>query len=107
VAIAAAYQTVVTVATSTGALWTAPSSTSATYGSPRDLVVTNSGTTTCWFAVGGAVSSAATTSSFQVPAGGTVILTQCQVPAGLIFYGVSPTNAGQASIGFATNVAYI
>lgn len=108
-AIAAAYQTTVTFSTTT-ALWTAPSSTSATFGAyARDLVITNSGTVSAFFSCGTGVSSSATTSSFVCPAGGSIILTQCAVPASVIVYGATQGGVagGSASIGYATNVAYI
>lgn len=100
------------VSTSDTALYTVPTqafaATSGTYLYPRDLVVTNSGATTIFVAqtTGGSPVST-TTGSFQVPPGGSVILTQCQVPAGTVIKALSPGTAGSASIGFGTNVAYV
>ena len=107
-AIAVAWQTTSTFTTTT-ALYTTPASTSATYAYGRDLVICNSGTATIYVSAGPAASSAVTTSSFGIPTGGSVILTQCQVPASTIIYGVQAvaTTPSQASIGWATNVAYI
>jgi len=100
VAIAASYFTVVTNITSSAPLYT-----TATTGYKRDLVVTNSGASTLFVAAGPAVSSAATTSSFAVPTGGSLILTQCQVPVSTILYGVSSGTAS-ASLGWASLVTY-
>lgn len=106
-AIAVAWQTTVSFTTS-AALYTTP--TSGNFSSyNRDLVINNSGTATIYVAVGAPVTSAATTSSFVIPTGGSVILTQCQIPAQTIVYGVQAvaTTTSQASIGFASNVAYV
>lgn len=97
----------VTVNTSSGALYTVPSAGANTNAYLRDLVLTNAGTTSIFLSLGTGATSAATTSSFVVPTGGSVILTQCQVPAGGIVFGVSPGSAGALSVGYATNVAYI
>ena len=108
-AIAVAWQTVVTVNTTDTALYTVPSSSANPFGAyARDLVINNSGASTIFVAqtTGGSPVST-TTGSFQVPSGGTVILTQCQVPAGSVVKALAPSAAGQASIGYATNVAYV
>jgi hypothetical protein len=100
------------VATTDTALYTVPTAafaaTAGTYLYPRDLVVTNSGATTIFVAqttAGSPVST--TTGSFQVPSGGTVILSQCQVPAGSVIKALSPGTAGTASVGYGTNVSYV
>jgi hypothetical protein len=106
VALSVAWQTVFTNITTTTALYTTPSASTAAYGSyARDLVITSSGASTLFVSAGPAAASAVTTSSFGIPSGGSVILTQCQVPAGTIIYGVSAGTAA-ASIGWATNVNY-
>lgn len=108
-AIFAQWQTVVTV-TAQAALYTVPSTTAATTFFPyaRDLVLTNSGANTLYVAVNTNTAAATTTGSFAIPTGGTVILTQCQVPQGTVVNATCPTAAGsQLSIGYATNVAYI
>jgi hypothetical protein len=109
VAISVAWQTVASIAaTSTvSTFYTVPSASTASYGSyARDLVVNNSGAGNLFvcLSVAGAVTAAA---GFQVPAGGTVILTECAVPAGAIV-GVAntTTTASNVSAGFATNVNY-
>jgi hypothetical protein len=104
VALAVSYSTVVSF-TTTHALYT-----TATTGLPaRDLVITNSGTATIFIAAGPAAASAVTTSSFGIPAGGSVVLTQCQVPASTIIYGVQgvATTTSYASIGFGSVVSVI
>jgi len=102
VAIAASYVTTATFTTS-AALYT-----TSTTAYRRDLVITNSGTVGCYASAGTVVTSAATTSSFYLPPGGSVILTQCQVPTSTIIYGVqyAATNTSQLSIGFASLVTY-
>ena len=102
-AISVAWQTVSSF-TTTAALFTTPST-----GYVRDLVLTNSGTATVFVSAGPAASSAVTTSSFGIPTGGTVLLTQCQVPASTIIYGVQgvATTTSYLSIGYATNVSYV
>lgn len=106
-ALSVAYQTTASF-TTTAALFTTATSTASTYAYGRDLVITNAGTATIFVAAGAAVSSAVTTSSFVIPAGGSVILTECQVPASTIIYGVQSvaTTTSYASIGYATNVAF-
>lgn len=117
-AISVAWQTVVTVGTAqtSNQLYTVPASTASTFAYARDLVCTNSGAATILVGLSTASGAVATsTGSFQVPAGGTVILTQCQVPnstaassSGVISATTLTTAAtSQLSIGFATNVAYI
>lgn len=99
--------------TTTAALYTVPTAafaaTAGTYLYPRDLVITNSGTATCWVSVGPQVTSAVTTSSFMIPTGGTVILTQCQIPPSTIVFGCQSvaTTTSQVSIGYGTNVSYV
>lgn len=107
-AIAATYLTTASFTTS-AALYTVPTGTSATYAYARDLVITNSGTVTAFVAVSPQATAATTTGSFAIPTGGSVILTQCQVPASTIVFGVQgvATTTTQVSIGYATNVAYI
>ena len=99
-AIAATYFTTATV-TSSAAQFTV-----LTTGYFRDLVVTNSGTANVWVGLGSGLTSAATTSSFQIPTGGTLILTQCQVPAGGKIYAIS-SGTTSVSLGWGSNVSYI
>jgi hypothetical protein len=102
VALSVAYQTVASFTASSTSLYTVPSSTTVAYGSyARDLVITNSGTAGVYVSLGTGATSAATASSFAIPAGGSVLLTQCQVPASTIIYGIASA-ASTVSIGFAT-----
>lgn len=108
-AIAAQWQTVATVPSTALTIYTSPTTafaaTAGTYGYQRDLVITNSGATFVSLAAGTAVTNSATTvGSFALPPGGTIILTQCQVPNGTVVNAIGP---GQLSIGFGTNVSYI
>lgn len=107
-ALAATYVTTATFTTTTS-LYTTPASTSATYAYGRDLVITNSGTASIYVAVGPAATLAVTTSSFVIPTGGSVLLTQCQVPASTVIYGVQSvaTTTSFASIGWASVVSVI
>lgn len=99
-----AWQTTATVTASAVAYYTVPSASTAAYGSyARDLVLTNGGATTFSVGAGTAASSATTAASFALPPGGTVILTQCQVPPSTIIYAIGP---GTLSVGWATNVSY-
>lgn len=95
-----------TSVTSTTTLYTVPATTSATYAYARDLVVTNGGPSTLFIGFGTGVTGGATTSSFGIPAGGTVVLTQCQVsPSGVI--GAISSGTSACYIGYALNVAYV
>lgn len=95
-----------TSVTSTTTLYTVPASTSATYAYARDLVVTNGGPSTLFIGLGTGVTGGATTSSFGIPSGGTVVLTQCQVPASGVIGAVS-AGTSACYIGYALNVAYV
>ena len=94
-------------ATTTGsaAYYTVPSS--GNYGSyARDLVLCNSGTATIFVSLGTGSTSAATTSSFVIPTGGSVVLTQCQVPASSIVYAIGAA-ASTLSIGYGSVVSVV
>lgn len=107
-AISAQWVVNATAVTSANSIYTVPANTSATYAYARDLVITNSGVNTVYVAVNTNAAAATTTGSFAIPTGGSVILTQCQVPGGSIINATCPTAAGSnVSIGYATNVAYI
>lgn len=105
-AIATSWVVSQTAVTTTALIYTVPSSTSATYGYARDLIINNGGPSTCFFGLGTGVTGGVTTSSFQVPAGGSVILTQCQVPSSGIIGAVS-SGTSSVSIGYGTNVSYV
>lgn len=71
----------------------------------RDLIITNGGPSNLFVALGTGCTVATTAGSMQVPAGGSLILTQCQVPAGGIIFGVS-AGTSATSIGFGSLVNY-
>ena len=107
-AIAATYvlSGIATGGTSAVQNYTVPSSTSSTYAYARDLVITNAGTLTTWVGLSTAGTVATSVASMQIPAGGSVLLTQCQVPAGAVLSsltGVSTT--GLISIGYGSVVS--
>jgi hypothetical protein len=98
VAIAAAWQTVATIAATTtvATCYTIPTTPSYI----RDLVVTNSGAPTLYvcLSVAGAATAAA---SFQLPSGGSLVLTECQVPASAVIGAANTTStAGSLSVGY-------
>lgn len=105
-AIAAAWQTVASVTTTAGTVYTTNASTASTFAYGRDLVVTNSGTATVFVGIG-ASNVATSVASFSIPAGGTLILTQCQVPGGVPVSACTGAGSSQVSIGYALNVAYV
>lgn len=110
-AISVAWQTTATIAnaTTTATVYTVPSSSTVPYGVyARDLVITNAGTGGTVFACLSAAGAVTAAAGFQIPTGGTVVLTQCQVPAGAVI-GIANTNSTSVavSVGFATNVVYI
>ena len=79
--------------------------TTATSGYLRDLVITNGGPSTLFVALGTGITSAATTSSFQIPTGGSVVLTECQVPNSGIIYGIS-AGTSATFVGYGSLVNY-
>lgn len=94
-----------TVGTSSSSVYTTVAATVSSY--LRDLVINNSGTASVSISFGTAATSAATASSFAVPAGGTVILSQCQVPNAATIWAIAPAANSTISVGYAMNVAYI
>jgi hypothetical protein len=75
VAIAATWkQTVSTVTNTAGTVYTTGS------GYARDLVVNNSGASTIFVGLGTS-NVASSTAGFAIPPGGTLVLTECAVPA--------------------------
>jgi hypothetical protein len=100
VAIAATWAVASTAVTTTaGTVYT------TTAGYKRDLVVTNSGTATIFVGLG-ASNVATSVASFQVPAGGTVILTQCQVPASTPVTACTGAGSSTISVGYGSLVNY-
>jgi len=106
VAISVAWQTVATgITTSAATVYTTAASTATTYGYSRDLVVNNSGTATVFIGIG-ASNVATSVASFQVPSGGSLILTQCQVPNGVPVTAIAGAGTTSVSVGYATNVNF-
>ena len=74
----------------------------------RDLVLTNAGTITIWAGISTVGTVATSVASFQIPAGGSVVLTQCQVPTGAVVSSLSgQTLTGLLSIGYGSVVSVI
>lgn len=111
-AISVAWQTTVTCTTAPTGFYTVPSTTAATsfYPYARDLVLCNAGTGTLFVSLD-ASTAATSVAGFKLPAGGSVLLTQCQVPQAAIVGAAASSTATTStyllSIGYATNVAYI
>lgn len=106
-AISAQWQTVATVSSTVNTFYTVPSS--GNYGSyARDMVVTNSGANTLFVTFNPSSTTCTSAASFQIPAGGSVVLTQCQVPAGsVVGVACGGTLSTAVSIGYGTNVSYV
>lgn len=105
-AIAATWVVAGTSVTSSAALYTVPSNTASTYSYVRDLVINNGGPSTLFVALGTGATAASTAQSMQIPAGGSLILSQCQVPNSGIIYGVS-SGTSATFIGYGSNVSYV
>jgi hypothetical protein len=88
--------------TSVGQLYTVPST-----GYNRDLVVTNAGTVNCFVGLSGSGTVATSVASFQIPPGGSVVLTQCQVPAGAVLSALTGAGNGLLSIGYGSVVSVV
>jgi hypothetical protein len=109
VAIAAAWQLSTVVTTTVNTFYTVPSAGTAPYGAyARDLVVNNGGGNTLFITMNPSSTTCTSAASFAIPPGGSVILTQCQVPAAsVIGVACAGTLSTLANIGFGTNVSYI
>jgi hypothetical protein len=73
----------------------------------RDLVVTNSGTTSCYVGLSTDGTVATSAASFKVPGGGTIVLTQCQVPTGAVLSALTGTGSTTLSVGYGSLVSYV
>ena len=104
-AIVATYNTAVTFGTVSTSVYTTAAATVSSY--LRDMVLTNSGTATVFVAFGTAATSALTASSFAIPTGGSVVLTQCQVPNGGIIYAQGGGSPATLSVGYGSVVSVI
>ena len=106
-AIAATWVVSSTAVTSTaGTVYTTAAATAATYGYGRDMVISNSGTVAIFVGLG-ASNVATTVASMQIPAGGTLLLTQCQIPTSAPVTAVCASGTAYTSIGFASVVSVI
>lgn len=99
-AIAATWVINGTSVTSSAALYTVPST-----GYKRDLVITNGGPSSLFVALGSGATAASTAQSAQIPSGGSMILTQCQVPTSAILYAIS-AGTSATSVGYGSLVTY-
>ena len=102
-AIAATWATVATGITSAVSVYTTP-----TTGYRRDLVITNDGPATAYVAVTTDAATAGSASSFAVPTGGSVLLTQCAVPtSSIVFVRAAQSGTVSVSVGWASNLNYV
>lgn len=99
-AIAAKWNVNALSVTSSAAVYTVPST-----GYNRDLVVTNGGPSALFVALGTGCTVATTAGSWQIPSGGSLVLTQCQVPTSGIIFGVS-AGTSATSVGYGSLVNY-
>jgi hypothetical protein len=107
VALAVAYQTVASVTTTAATVYTTSAATAASYGNARDLVVTNSGSGTIFVGLGTA-NVATSVASFKIPSGGTLLLTECVVPASAPLTAIAATGSSSTvSVGYASVVSVI
>jgi hypothetical protein len=105
VAIAATYQASTAVTTTAATVYTTLAATVSTY--TRDLVVTNSGANTIFIGLG-ASNVATSVASFGIPSGGSVLLTQCQLPASTPLTAICGVAGGSSvSVGYASDVSVI
>lgn len=93
-----------TVSTTALTVYTTVAATVSSY--LRDLVITNGGTASVFIGMG-ASNVATSVASFSIPAGGTLVLTQCQVPNGTPISAIAGAGTVPVYVGYATNVAYI
>ena len=103
VAISAKWVVSTTAGTTANQIYTVPTSNPA-YS--RDLVVANAGTVSVYIGLSTDGTVATSAASFKIPAGGSLILTQCQVPAGAIMSSITGTGNGLVSVGYASLVSY-
>ena len=97
-----------TQATTTAAtVYTTAAATVSSY--LRDLVITNGGTVGASnvFVGMGASNVATSVASMSIPPGGTLILTQCQVPNATPVTAIAGSGTVPIYIGYALNVAYM
>lgn len=100
-AIAAAWVVNATAGTTVEQIYTVPT----TY--QRDLVVANAGTVSVYVGLSTDGTVATSVASFKIPAGGSLILTECQVPTGAVVSALTGTGNGLVSIGYGSLVSFI
>lgn len=88
------------ITTSASQIYTTPT----TYR--RDLVVTNAGTTACYVGLSTDGTVATSLASFKVPGGGSIILTQCQVPTGAVMSAITGSGSTTVDVGYGSLVNY-
>ena len=97
-----------TVATTTAAtVYTTAAAATSPY--LRDLVITNGGTagSANVFVGMGASNVATSVASMAIPPGGSLVLTQCQIPNATPVTAIAGAGTVPIYVGYATNVAYI
>lgn len=72
----------------------------------RDLVVNNAGTVSVYVGLSTDGTVATSAASFKIPAGGSLILTQCQVPGGAIMSALTGTGNGLVDVGYCSLVSF-
>ena len=72
----------------------------------RDLVVTNGTGASCYVGLSTDGTVATSAASWKIPAGGSLILTQCQVPAGAVLSALTGTGTSNVSIGYGSLVNF-
>jgi hypothetical protein len=97
------FTTATNITTSVQVPYTVPST-----GYNRDLVIANGGTTPVFISFGPAVTSAITTSSFEIPSGQQVVV-MGQAPTSAVMYAVAGTSltVSTMSLGWASVVSVI
>ena len=91
------------VTTSASQVYTVPTS-NPTYS--RDLVVANAGTVSIYAGLSTDGTVATSAAAFKIPAGGSLILTQCQVPTGAVLSVIAGAGSGLVSVGYASLVNF-
>jgi len=99
VAIATSWQTVASVTTTAGTVFTTAS------GYTRDLVINNSGTATIFVGIG-ASNVATSVASFGIPTGGTLVLTECEIPTSQPVTAIAGAGSSSVSIGYGSLVTF-
>jgi hypothetical protein len=89
------------ITTAVAQIYTVPST-----GYRRDLVVSNGTGASCYVGLSTDGTVATSLASFKVPAGGSVILSQCQVPAGAVLSALTGVGTSNVSVGYGSLVNF-